>query len=77
MARRLSSQSRSAYTCPPKTCPHPADFVGLAAVIHTYVRRAYTARMIAAATGANAAARRAAKATGHGRCRKKGGSQSR
>ncbi len=57
MAKKLSAQKRTAYLCPPATCPHPADHVGLAPFIHSYVRRTYIQRMHDARTGRYRAAR--------------------
>jgi hypothetical protein len=67
------SRKKRTYTCPPATCPHPADHHGLAPLIHARVRVAYMNRMKANRTGAARAARAAAKAGGHGRKRKPSG----
>lgn len=61
------------YTCPPATCPHPADHAGLAWFIHAAVSATHAKRLSSSRTGAARAARAAAKATGHGRKRKPSG----
>lgn len=70
------ARKKRSYTSAPARCPHPVDHVGLAPIIHSYVRAAYTTRMRNAASGAARAARSAAKATGHGRKRKPSGQKS-
>ncbi len=67
------SRKKRAYTCPPATCPHPADHRALAPFIHACVRATYVRRMADAGSGRARAARAAAKATGHGRKRKPSG----
>jgi hypothetical protein len=44
MAKKLSAQKKGAYNCPPKRCPHPADFRGFPE-LQAYVNAEYKYRM--------------------------------
>ena len=66
MAKKLATQKRSEYQCPPKVCPNPADLRQFPSIM-ARVRAEWRNRMEAARSGSTKRRRAEAKAKWPGR----------